>query len=224
MMSWDDVRTAIVEACRRLDEGGLVAGSSGNVSVRLPAAEGVERELVAVTPTKVPYRVLRPEQVLVIDFEGDPVDGEGVPSTETLMHLAAYRARPDIGAAIHTHSLYASALAVAGEEIPPVIDEQVVYLGGGVPVAEYGMASTEDLAGRAVEALGRRQAVLLSNHGAFGVGGNLEEALAVVELVERVAKVYTLARLVGEARPLPANVVEIEKKIFRMQRGFPQED
>lgn len=223
-MSWDDVRKAIVEACQRLDAGGLVAGSSGNVSVRLPASEGEERELVAVTPTRIPYRELRPDQVLVIDYEGDPVDGDGVPSSETLVHLAAYRARPDVGAAIHTHSLYASALAVAGEEIPAVIDEQVVFLGGSVPVAEYGMAGTEELAEKAVAALGRRQAVLLSNHGTLGVGADLEEALAVVELVERIAKVYTLARLIGQARPLPDSVIETEQKIFRMQRGFPQEE
>ncbi len=221
-MSWDEVRAAIVDACRRLEAAGLVSGASGNVSVRLPPADG--RELVAITPSRVPYRVLRPEQVLVIDFEADPVEGEGVPSSEALTHLAAYRARPDVGAAIHTHSVYASALAVAGQDLPAVIDEQVVLLGGVVRVAEYGMSATEELARRAVEALGQRQAVLLRNHGALGVGRDLEEALDVVALVERVAKVYVLARLLGEAHPLPDKVVDIEEKLFRMQRGFPVEE
>jgi len=217
-VSWDDVRAAIVDACRRLEGEGLGQGASGNVSVRLPS-EG--RDLVAITPSRVPYRALGPEQVLIIDFEGDPVEGEGVPSSETLTHLAAYRARPDAGAAIHTHSVYASALAVAGQEIPAIIDEQVVVLGGPVPVAEYGMSATEDLARRAVEALGWRQAVLLRNHGVLGVGRDLGEALDVVALVERVAKVYVLARLLGQARPLPDEVVELEEKLFRMQHGFP---
>lgn len=221
-MSWDEVRAAIVDACQRLEAQGLVAGASGNVSVRLPPSEG--RELVAITPSRVPYRLLRPEQVLVIDFEGEPVEGEGVPSSETLTHLAAYRARPDVGSVIHTHSVYASALAVAGQELPALLDEQVVALGGPVRVAQYGMAASEELARHAVEALGHRQAVLLRNHGVLGVGRDLEEALDVVTLVERVAKVYVLACLFGQPEPLPAKVIEVEQKVFRMQRGFPLED
>ncbi len=208
------MRAAIVDACQRLEADGLVAGTSGNVSVRLPPSQG--RELVAITPSRVPYRTLRPEHVLVIDFEGHPVEGDGVPSSEALTHLAVYRARADVGAVIHTHSVYATALAVAGQEIPPIVDEQVVVLGGPVCVAEYGMPATEELARHAVEALGWRGAVLLRNHGALGVGRDLEETLAVVALVERVAKVYVIARLLGEAQPLPAEVVELEEKLFRM--------
>ncbi len=220
-MSWDEVRAEIVGACQRLEADGLVAGASGNVSVRLPPGD---RELVAITPSRIPYRELRPDQVLIIDFEADPVEGDGVPSSETLTHLAAYRARPDVGAAIHTHSIYASALAVAGQEIPAVIDEQVIVLGGPVPVAEYGMSATEELAQRAIEALGQRQAVLLRNHGVLGVGRELQEALDVVALVERVAKVSVLAQLLGGAHALPERVVEIEEKLFRMQHGFPVEE
>ena len=221
-MSWDDVRAAIVEACRRLEAGGLVAGSSGNVSVRLPAAG--DRELFAITPSGVPYRILRPEQVVVIDAQGQLAEGDGRPSSERLAHLTAYRARPDVGAVIHTHSVYASALALAGQELPPVIDEQVVALGGPVRVAEYGIPATQELADKAVEALGLRQAVLLRNHGALGVGRDLEEALAVVEMLERSARIYLLARLLGDVQTLPANVVEMEVKFFRAQRGFPLDD
>ncbi len=201
-MTWDDARAAIVDACRRLEAEGLVAGASGNVSVRLPPADG--RELLAITPSAVPYRVLRPEQVLVIDLDGAVVEGDGAPSTETPAHLAVYRARPDVGAVIHTHSLYATALAVAGQEVPLILDEQPVLLGGPVRLAEYGTPGTEELGRRIVEALGDRRAVLVRNHGALGVGRDLEEALIVVALVERIAKVYTLARLLGEVRPLPS--------------------
>lgn len=201
-MTWEDTRTAIVDACRRLEAEGLVAGASGNVSVRLPPADG--RELLAITPSAVPYRVLRQEQVLVIDLDGAVVEGDGVPSTETPAHLAVYRARPDVGAVIHTHSLYATALAVAGQEVPRILDEQPVLLGGAVRLAEYGTPGTEGLGRCIVEALGDRRAVLLRNHGALGVGRDLEEALTVVALVERIAKVYTLARLLGEVRPLPS--------------------
>ena len=220
-MSWDDVRKAIVEACHRLEAGGLVAGASGNVSVKLPVTEGPV--LLAITPSQVPYRVLQPAQVLVINLEGEVVEGEGRPSSEKLTHLAAYKAREDVGAVIHSHSVYASALALAGQELPPVLDEAVVALGGPVRVAEFGMSATEELANNAVEALGLRQAVLLRNHGVLGVGRDLEEVLTVVEIVERTAKIYLLARTLGDVPSLPPNVVDIEQKYFRMLHGFPIE-
>lgn len=219
---WEEARQSIVEACRRLEATGLVAGASGNVSVRLAPAEG--RELVAITPSRVPYRVLRPDQVLVIDFDAEPVAGEGVPSSETLLHLAVYRARRDVGAVIHTHSIYASAFAVAGRDLPAVIDEQVIVLGGAVRVAEYGASATEELAERGVRALGQRQAALLRNHGVLGVGRDLEEALDVVTLVERVAQAVAFAQLLGGAQPLPREVLETEERIFRMQHGLPMEE
>lgn len=219
-MSWDETRIAIVEACRRLETAGLVAASSGNVSVRLPPAED-GRELFAITASGVPYRVMRPEHVLIIDPDVNVVEGEGVPSSERRLHLAVYRARPDIGSVIHSHSVYASALALAGVELPPVIDEQVVGLGSSVKVCDYAMSASEELAQNAVDALGDRQAVLLRNHGALGVGRDLEEALAVVELLERTAKIYALGRLLGEVRPLPEQVVQIEEKFFRIKHGRP---
>jgi L-fuculose-phosphate aldolase len=216
-MSWEEEKQQVLAACRRIVAVGLVAGASGNVSRRVEGAEGVP--LVAITPSRVPYHHLTADDILVIDFEGDPVEGEGVPSSETLVHLAVYRARADVGAVIHTHSIYASALAVAGLEIPPLIDEQVVVLGGSVPVAEYAMSGSEELADKACAALGEGNAVLLRNHGVLGVGADLEEAASVCELVERLAQVYVLALGLGRATPLPERVVEVEKKIFRMSRG-----
>ncbi len=221
-MSWDKVRVAIQEACVRLEAEGLVAEASGNVSVRLPSKDG--RDLVAITPSQVPYRKLRPEQILIIDYERNVIEGEGKPSSETVTHLTAYRARADVGAVIHSHSVYASALAVAGQDIPPLIDEQVVTLGGGVKVAEFGMSASQDLADNAVKALELRQAVLLRSHGALSVGRDLDEVLAVAALVERMAKIYILARTLGEPLKLPAKIVELEIKYYRMLHGFPAED
>ena len=216
MGRWDQARAEVFEACRRILAAGLVSGASGNVSRRLREPDG---ELVAITPTRVPYSRLRADDVLIIDFEAEPVEGEGVPSSETLTHLAVYRARPDVGAVIHTHSVYASVLAVAGLEIPPLLDEQVVALGGAVAVAEYGMSASEDLAQKAVAALGERNAVLLRNHGALGVGTDLEDAVTVCELVERLAKIYVHALALGQANALPEDVVATETKMYRMLRG-----
>jgi L-ribulose-5-phosphate 4-epimerase len=216
-MSWEKEKREVLDACRRIVAVGLVAGSSGNVSRRVEGPDGAP--LVAITPSRVPYHRLTVDDILVIDFEGDPVDGDGVPSSETLVHLAAYSARADVGAVIHTHSIHASALAVAGLEIPPLLDEQVVILGGAVPVAEYAMAGSQQLADNARAALGEGNGVLLRNHGALGVGADLEEAVTVCELVERLAQVYILALGLGKVAPLAEQVVEVEKKIFRMSRG-----
>ena len=220
-MNWDEARNAIYQACMRLEREGLIAESSGNVSVRLSEVDG--RELIAITPSGVPYRGLKAGQVLVIDFEKNVVDGEGLPSSETNTHFAAYRARADVQAVIHSHSPYASALAVAGHDIPPLLDEQVVGLGGGVLVAEFGLSGSDQLGANAVAAMGERQAVLLRSHGVLGVGRDLDEAMAVVGQVERVAKIYLLARLLGDVEPLPANIVEMEQKFYRMKHGFPVE-
>ena len=221
-MSWDEVRVAIVEGCRRLEADELVKISSGNVSVRLPQHEG--KDVIAITPSSVPYRVLRPEQVLIVDLDGNVIDGQGAPSSEKNAHFAAYRARADVGAVIHSHSIYASALAVAGQELPPIIDEQVIALGGPIKVTEYAMSATPDLARNAVEALGERRAVLLRNHGVLGVGKDLDEVLNVVTLVERVAQTYVLARLIGGMQPLPDDIVQLQLKFYRMLKGLPAQE
>jgi L-fuculose-phosphate aldolase len=150
----------------------------------------------------------------------EPVYGDGIPSSESLAHVAAYRARPDVGAVIHTHSTHASAFAVAGRAIPAILDEQVISLGGSVEVAAYGASASEELASNAVGALGERAAVLLRHHGVLGVGTDLDEAVAVVELVERVATIYTLAASLGDVRGLPDDVVRSEQQVYRMMKGF----
>jgi L-fuculose-phosphate aldolase len=134
--------------------------------------------------------------------------------------MAVYRARPDVGAVIHTHSKHASAFAVAGEAIPCILDEQVVSLGGAVEVAQYAPSASEQLAKNAVFAMADRAAVLLRHHGALAVGRNLEEAVAAAELTERIAEVALLARSLGSAPVLPPEVVTAEQKVYRMMRGL----
>ncbi len=218
--TFDTERQAVLDAVQRIVAMGLVSGASGNVSCRIRRDEG---DLFAVTASRVPYHRLSADDVLIVDAEVDPLWGDGVPSSESLVHMAVYHARPDVGAVIHTHSPYASAFAAAGREIPPILDEQVVSLGGAVNAAEYGAAASQELADRAVEALAHRAAVLLRNHGAVGVGTDLEEAIAVVELLEHVARVATLSQALGGPRGLPAHVVKQEQAMYRMMKGFRED-
>lgn len=209
-------RNEVLAAVQRVVEAGLVAGSSGNVSRRIPREEG---DLFAVTASRVPYHRFTIDDVLVVDSEIEPVVGAGIPSSESLLHLALYGARTDVGAVIHTHSVCASAFAVAGKVIPAILDEQVITLGGAVAVATYAPSASEELAHHAVAALGDRAAVLLRNHGVVGVGADLEEAVAVVELVERVAHVVLLSLQLGGGE-LDAQTLASEQKVYRMMKGF----
>ncbi|MBI4299776.1 MAG: class II aldolase/adducin family protein [Chloroflexi bacterium] len=217
MSIWDAERRSVLQTAQQLLRKGLVSGSSGNVSMRLRPPDGAD--LLAVTPSRRRYEELQPQDIAVIDFEGEPVEGELIPSIESMMHVAIYRVRPDVGAVIHNHSVYASVLAVARLDLPPIIDELVTYVGGEVKVADYGFPGSEELAENACAGLGERNAVLLANHGVIAVGADLAEALSVSELVERAAMIYVYASLLGKVSLLPSDVVEAEKGFFRMLHG-----
>ena len=213
---WQAEKRAVVEAARKIAEAGLASGTSGNVSTRL-APDG-RRDLMAITPAGGRLSDLGEDDVAVVDFDVEPVEGDRVPSAESLMHVAIYRARPDVGAVIHTHPVYAGAAAVAGLEIPPIVDEMVVLIGGRVLVSGYAFPSTQELADNVCTALGDRNAALIRNHGAVGVGSDLPEAVDVCVLTERVAKIFCYARVLGEVGELPKEAVEAEASIFRMRR------
>ena len=216
-----EARRAVAAAAREMAALGLATGSSGNVSLRL--ADG----LFAVTPSSVPYTRLRDDEIVIIDGEAEPVGADrGVtcqpdlaPSSETLLHLAIYAARPDVGAVVHTHAVYSSVAAVAGLDVPPIIDEMMLSVGGPVRVSEYRFPGTQELADSVVDALGERNAALIRNHGAVGVGRDLDSALNVCVLVERMAHIFVFASLLGGANPLPPEAVETELALYRMRRG-----
>ena len=208
---WQGEKEAVLRTSQEMARKGLVVGMAGNVSTRLG-----DRELLAITPSRKYYDDLEVDDIQVIDFEAEPVEGDQVPSVETLMHVAAYRARPDIRGFVHAHSLYASVLAVARLELPPLVDELVTSVGGEVKVADYAFPSTEELAENVAGALHERNAVLLANHGVVAVGADLREALTVCELVERVAHIYVMAKAIGRVSLLPDEVVAVEEELYRM--------
>ena len=216
-MSWETEKKAVAEAARKMWARGLVVGTAGNVSLCLGKKDGAR--LLAVTPTGLSYDGMEAEDILVIDFEGDVVEGEGNPSSESLTHIAVYNARSDVGSVIHTHSVYASVLAVAGMDLRPIIDELVTYLGGAIKVAEYGFPGTEDLGKKACVALEDRNAVLLRNHGLLAVGRSVDEALRNCELVERATQIFLHASALGKVGILPPDVIEAERNIFKMTQG-----
>lgn len=224
-MIYERERTEVCEIAVRMWREKMVVGSAGNVSVRAPNPAHF-----VITPSSIAYDELTPSQVVVVDAEGDLLDEEDAegeefgraPSFETPIHLAVYAARDDVNAVVHTHSRYATIQAVLRRDIPPVVDEMVVYLGGAVCCAEYGTSGSDELAARVVEALGPRSAVLLAAHGALTTGKNLTKAFKNAELVEHVAHVVvTASQLAGGAlTPLPDEVVEAEQQMYSIVKGM----
>ena len=225
---WDEQRRELAEATREMYRRGLVGAYSGNTSLRLTGAG--DEGLLLVTPTHHPYYRLQPEELVVVNLDGEPVDGTppdskpassgGMrPSSETRLHLEIYRRRADVRAVAHTHSIYASAAAVVGRDIPPLIDEMLLTIGGPVKVSAYAFPGTQELAEAAYAALGDRNAALLRNHGVVGVGPDIWEALEVCDLVERLAQIFVLARNFGPraAARLPDDAIAAELEMFRRQ-------
>lgn len=209
-MDHKNLRESVADTARRMISSGLVKGTSGNVSVRTPD------DTVLVTPSGLDYAELGPEDVVLVDLDGDFLDGPWKPSTETPMHTGIYRARPEIGGIVHTHSRYATTLACLGLPIPPIhYMLTVLSEEGRVPIAPYTLYGTDELARLAAAALGERHtACLLQNHGTITVGSGPEEAFSRTEILEEMAELYYRARAAGEPVLLDAGeVAEVAEKI-----------
>jgi L-ribulose-5-phosphate 4-epimerase len=210
---WIETRQAVLEAAQAMLRDGLVVGTSGNVSARCT------EDSLAITASGTDYATMTLDDIVVVDFDGEPIVGEAMPSTEMLMHAAIYRARPGVGAVMHTHSAYASGLAVAGQPLLPLIDEIVIHLGGAIEVSEYAFPGTEELGERVVAALGERNAALVRNHGMVGVGKTPADALRACQTTEHSARIYAIAKTVGVPQELPADSVATEIELFRMRQA-----
>lgn len=213
---WSEQRRELTEATREMYRRGLVGAYSGNTSLRLSGAG--DDSLLLVTPTHHAYYRLQPDELVVVNLDGEPVSSAPMaPSSETRLHLEIYRQRADVQAVAHTHSIYASVAAVIGRDIPPLIDEMLMTIGGPIKVSKYAFPGTQELAEQAYAALGDRNAALLRNHGAVGVGPDIWEALEVCDLVERLAQIFVLARNFGPraASPLPEDAIATEMQMFR---------
>jgi L-fuculose-phosphate aldolase len=207
---------AVLATARRMLAEGLVEGTAGNISGRLPDG------LVCVTPSSVPYDTMTLDDLVVVDLDGTVVEGARPPTTEKDLHLATLRRYPELGAVIHTHAVYATMFALAHEPIPAVIEEVVVYLGGNVPCCEYRGTGTPDLGEEVAGRLGDRSAALLANHGLVTCGYSPEKALRNAALAERTAKIVWGARTMGaEIHLLPDKVNRDMAGAYRWMRENP---
>ena len=185
-------REEIVEYGKKLISSGLTKGTGGNLSIY-----NREKKLMAISPSGIDYFQTRPEDVVVLNLEGDIVDGDRKPSSELDMHRIFYEKRDDIDAIIHTHTKYATSLASLRWTLPAV-HYLLASAGKDVRCADYATFGTEELAKNAFKAMEDRKAVLLANHGLLVGGKNLGDALSISEDVEYCAEIYFLSKSLGE--------------------------
>ena len=190
------LRAAVAAASLRLAEVGLLAGAAGNVSAR-------EGDLVAVTGSGIVLAKCRPDDITVVDLDGNVVAGDGTPTSELDLHLGVYadHGADRVSAIVHTHAPYCTAVACVLDELP-VIHYQQLLLGGAVRVAPYATFGTGDLAGHVRAALVDRKAALMANHGAVAIGRSLDEAVENAYLLEWLAALHHRTAALGTPRVL----------------------
>ena len=192
-----EARRQIIEAGKRLHDRFFVASNDGNISARLGENE------VLITPTGVNKGDMTAEQLLRIDMHGTVLSGSLKPSSETKMHLAVFRARPEVRAIVHAHPPAATGFAACRIRLDQdVVLPEVVYGLRKIGLADYATPSTDELP-RAVEReIAGCEAVLLSNHGALTVGADVMEAYYRMEVLEQYARVRLVTRILGAPKPL----------------------
>ncbi len=181
-----------------LPEEELVTWTSGNVSARDP-----ESGLVVIKPSGIMYEDLQPEDHVVLDLDGNVVEGEYKPSSDTASHLYIYRQRPDVNGIVHTHSPYATAFAAVGRPIPVYLTAQADEFGGPIPCAGFALIGSEAIGKQVVDNIGDSAAVLLKNHGVFTIGKDAKSAVKAAVMVEDIARTVHFALQLGQPDEIP---------------------
>jgi len=187
-----NLRRRLVNVGKQLYNYGLVVGTEGNISARIP---GTDR--ILIKPSGVSMGFLKAEDFIVVDLDGNKVEGELSPSIETPLHTAIYRVRSDIQGVVHTHAPFATAFGIAGTEIIPLQVEMFLYIPNGVPIVPFEMPGSRELAEAVQKLIVDFNAVILENHGVITVGSTIEEACLLNRMVEECAKVQLIATLLA---------------------------
>lgn len=191
------LRQAVIDTCLEMNASGINQGTSGNVSARW-------QDGLLVTPSGIPYAELEPEDIVFMRFDGDFKAKQGLkPSSEWRFHVDIMADRPDVQAIVHTHSLYATTIAIKGLDIPAV--HYMIAAAGGPTIrcAPYATFGTAELSTHAVKALEDRHACILRHHGVIACGVNLKRALWLAGEVETLAKQFHLSLMLGDPCILP---------------------
>lgn len=214
----EKLRLDVVEGAKAIFTKGLVESGEGNVSIR-----NGKKEEFFITPSFNQYSTLKKEDIVHLDFQGNPLSAGKLPSTEAKMHIAIYKSRPKVQAVIHTHSTFASMFSTIRKKIPIIMEEMYIFLGGAIDISDFGEAHTEEIGQVALNALGTKNAALLANHGVIVCGKSLDHAVKFAELVEKLAKIYWGALQIGEPKVFSKdNLTRFEKLYESLFANYPR--
>jgi L-ribulose-5-phosphate 4-epimerase len=210
-------REQLVALHAELPRNGLVAWTSGNVSIRLH-----DPNVVVIKPSGIGYDELSPEQMVVVDLEGNVLEGDLAPSSDTATHLYVYRALDHVGGVVHTHSPYATAWAACNRAIPCVLTAMADEFGGEIPIGPFARIGGEEIGVGIVATLTghRSPAVLMRNHGVFTIGKTARDAVKAAIMCEDVARTVMLAHSLGD--PLPLDQADVDALYDRYQNVYGQ--
>ena len=189
MVAFDEQKKQIVQAAQELVRKGYLMATGGNLSLRIPG-----QNAFAITPSNYDYLKMTPEDICILDFNCNTIEGHLKPSVESAMHGAVYQARPDVNAIVHTHQAYVSALTLIKAAIPPLFDQQARFLGRSVEIIPYAPSGTGMLKNAVAKHVkNHNNAFMMQNHGALVFGHDMERAIHNVEILEKCALAYLLA-------------------------------
>ena len=189
MNAFFESKQLIVETAHELVRKGFLMATGGNLSVRVK-----EQNAFAITPSNYDYMKMMPEDVCILDFDLNLLEGHLKPSVESAMHGAVYQVRGDVNAIVHTHQVYTSALTLIKSPIPALVDEQARFLGRGVEIIPYAPSGTGMLKNTVAKHVkNHNNAFMMQNHGALVFGHDMERAVHNVEILEKCAMAYLLA-------------------------------
>jgi len=189
MNTYDEYKQLVVQTAQELTHKGYLMATGGNLSVRVGG-----QNAFAVTPSNFDYLKMTPDDICVLDFDLQMLEGHMAPSVESAMHAAIYQVRPDVNAIVHTHQVYASALTLIKAPIPALFDEQARFLGRSVEIIPYAPSGTGMLKSTVAKHVkNHNNAFMMQNHGALVFGHDMQRAVHNVEILEKCALAYLLA-------------------------------
>ena len=209
IMLMEKERLLLIEYGKKLVKAGLTKGTGGNLSI-FDRKNGH----VAITPSGIDFFEIQPEDIVIIDVDGNVIEGNRTPSSEWAMHVMPYKYRDDIDAVIHAHTMYATVMACLRQELPAT-HYMIAVAGENVRVAEYATYGSPELAKNAFEAMKDRKAVILANHGILAGANDLLNAFNIIEEIEYCAEVYTKAKAIGEPVILPHEEMTLMAEKFK---------
>lgn len=206
-LDMNNTKQLVLDTTKQAYAQGLFAGTSGNLSI-YDRSNGY----IYITPSSTPYETMQRDDIVVIDINGNVIDGKLAPSSEWRLHAAIYAAREDASAVVHTHSPYATAYATMDKPIPIILVEMVPFIGDTLQVARFALPGDPAVGTEAVKALRGRKGCLLQNHGVVALGSDLQSAFTTAVYIEDAAKICYFADTAGQAKTIPDDQIELFKK------------